>query len=144
MQLQKETNPALNTVTAYDEDYIEVNKTRHQQSIYFMAEGPIHHLDLQDPIDFTTEVLQKVTGVRPVAKDPMAFLEGTDSALENPEQIEVVLIGTGPKQIFLPAAVTSELLALRIGVEVMDTPAAARTYNILMSEGRRVVAALII
>lgn len=144
MLLQKETNPALNTVTAYGDDYIEINKTRHTHSIYFRPEGEIHALEIQNPIDFTTETLQKLTGVRAAEKDPMAFLDGRNQSLENPEQIEVVLIGTGAKQQFLPAAVTGDLLTLGIGVEVMDSQAAARTYNILMSEGRRVVAALLL
>lgn len=143
MQLQKETNPALNTVTAYDDDYIEINRVRHSHSIYFMSEGPINHLDIEKPSDFTTETLQKLTGVRTATKDPMAFLSGTNATLENPEQIEVLLIGTGTKQQFLAVEVVSDLLSLGIGVEMMDTPAAARTYNILMSEGRRVVAALL-
>lgn len=144
MQLQKDTNPALNTVTAYGDDYIEINKTGYHQSIYFMPEGPINGLDIQKPTDFTTELLQNITGVRPAEKDPMAFLDGANAALENPEDIEVLLIGTGRQQQLLHPAITSPLLGLRIGVEVMDTPAAARTYNILMSEGRRVVVALLL
>lgn len=39
MHIQKEVNPALNTVTAYGDDYIEINKTRHTQSIYFTPKG---------------------------------------------------------------------------------------------------------
>lgn len=144
MLLQKETNPALNTVTAYGNDYIEINKTRHTNSIYFMPEGQIHDLDILNPSDFTTETLQRVTGVCTAPKDPLTFLDGTQPSLQNPENIEVVLIGTGATQQLLPPAVISQLLAIRIGVEVMDTQAAARTYNILMSEGRRVVAALLI
>lgn len=144
MQLQKETNPALNTVTAYGDDYIEINKTRHTHSVYFMPEGEIHNLGIQKPSDFTTELLQKVTGVCAAEKDPMAFLEGSSQHLQNPENIEVLLIGTGMSQHLLPPSITSDLLSLRIGVEVMDSQAAARTYNILMSEGRRVVAALLI
>lgn len=144
MQLQKETNPALNTVTAYGNDYIEINQSRHTHSVYFMPEGQIYDLGIKNPSDFTTELLQKVTGVRTVAQDPMAFLEGNSKRLENPQDIELLLIGTGAHQHLLPTAVISDLLSLRIGVEVMDSQAAARTYNILMSEGRRVVAALLI
>lgn len=144
MLLQKESNPALNTVTAYGDDYIEINKIRYEQSVYFMPEGDIHHLNLYNPSDFTTALLQTLTGVRAAAKDPMAFLNGDAAALENPEQIEVVLIGTGAKQHFLATPVIMDLLTIGIGVEMMDSQAAARTYNILMSEGRRVVAALLI
>jgi len=56
---------------------------------------------------------------------------------------EVVLIGTGAK-LRLPAPTAlAEARAQRIGVEVMDTAAACRTYNVLLSEGRRVVAGLL-
>ena len=144
MQLQKDINPALNTVTAYGNDYIEINKTRHTHSIYFMPEGQVHDLDIHSASDFTTELLQKITGVRTAEKDPMAFLSGNAARLENPKNTEVLLIGTGAQQCFLHPAITSELLSLRIGVEIMNTQAAARTYNILMGEGRRVIAALIL
>jgi len=56
---------------------------------------------------------------------------------------ELVLLGTGERLIFPAAELTMVLLSRRIGVEVMDTAAACRTYNILMAEGRGVVAALI-
>ena len=53
----------------------------------------------------------------------------------------VVLLGTGATQQFPPAAFIAEFLSRGIGIEVMNTPAAARTYNVLASEARRVVAA---
>ncbi|HID72922.1 MAG TPA: hypothetical protein EYH03_04150 [Chromatiales bacterium] len=56
---------------------------------------------------------------------------------------EVVLLGTGPKQAFPAPDTLRPILERGIGLEVMDTAAACRTYNILMSEGRRVVAALL-
>jgi uncharacterized protein len=58
-------------------------------------------------------------------------------------QPEVIVLGTGRSQVFPDPAVYAGLLAGRIGFEVMDTGAACRTYNILVSEGRRVVAALL-
>jgi len=57
---------------------------------------------------------------------------------------EVVLLGTGARQQFPDAALLATLHARRIGVEIMDTPAACRTYNVLVAEGRSVVAALIV
>ena len=57
---------------------------------------------------------------------------------------EVVLLGTGARMVFPAAAVTQPLLRGSIGLEVMDTQAACRTYNILAGEGRKVLAALII
>ncbi len=56
----------------------------------------------------------------------------------------IILLGTGARIEFPSAAFTADILARRIGLEVMDTPAACRTYNILVHEGRNVVAALII
>lgn len=57
---------------------------------------------------------------------------------------QVVLLGTGARQQFPDPAVYAALLERGIGVEVMDTGAACRTYNIIAGEGRRVVAALLL
>jgi uncharacterized protein len=57
---------------------------------------------------------------------------------------EIILIGTGETLRFPPAAWTAGYLASGIGVEIMDTAAACRTYNVLLSEDRRVAAALLI
>ena len=57
---------------------------------------------------------------------------------------EIVLLGTGASQRFPHARVTAPLHRAQVGVEVMDTRAACRTYNILVAEGRNVTAALIV
>ena len=57
---------------------------------------------------------------------------------------EVILLGTGATQVFPPAAVMAACLGRGIGVEVMSNAAAARTFNVLASEGRRVVAGFVI
>ena len=59
------------------------------------------------------------------------------------EVVEFVLLGTGAKQTLPPRGIREALMAARIGLEFMSTEAAARTYNVLASEGRRVAAALI-
>jgi len=56
---------------------------------------------------------------------------------------EVLVLGTGKALTFPSPALTARLLQLGIGVEIMDTAAACRTYNILLSEQRNVVAALL-
>ena|SRR5579863_1670454 len=56
---------------------------------------------------------------------------------------EILIVGTGATQRFLPPELMARLGAGGIGVEVMDTAAACRTYNILLSEDRKVVAALL-
>jgi uncharacterized protein len=54
-----------------------------------------------------------------------------------------VILGTGVKLRFPSPSLTRALVEANIGLEVMDTGAACRTYNILMGDGRRVVAALL-
>ncbi len=58
-------------------------------------------------------------------------------------QPEVVLIGTGARQVFLPPRQMMFFYSRNIGVEVMTTAAACRTFNVLVSESRNAVAALI-
>jgi uncharacterized protein len=57
---------------------------------------------------------------------------------------EVVVLGTGSAQRFPTRELARALAATGVGVEVMDTRAACRTYNILASEGRKVAAAVLI
>lgn len=63
--------------------------------------------------------------------------------LDQADQIDVVLLGTGEKLHLLPAPLRAALKQAGLTVEVMNTGAACRTYNVLMAEGRRVVAALL-
>lgn len=56
----------------------------------------------------------------------------------------VVLLGTGEQQVFPAAEVLAACLTRGIGIEVMNNAAAARTYNVLASEGRRVAAAFLL
>ena len=58
--------------------------------------------------------------------------------------IELILLGTGQRMIFPHPRLQAALTARRIGLEVMDTPAACRTYNMLAADGRRVAAALVL
>ena len=58
-------------------------------------------------------------------------------------EVEFVLLGTGARNALPPRDVRDGLRAAGIGLEFMDTPAAARLYNVLTFEGRRVAAALI-
>lgn len=59
-------------------------------------------------------------------------------------QPELVLLGTGQRQVFPALHLRARLLRQGIGVEVMDNAAACRTYNLLADEGRRVVAAVML
>lgn len=59
------------------------------------------------------------------------------------DTIDVVFIGTGAETAHVPADLRAQLEDAGIGVEAMNSPAACRTYNVLVSEGRRVAAALL-
>lgn len=78
----------------------------------------------------------------PVASVAELRAEDLDIALElNPA---LVILGTGDKQIFPPAAIMAACLTRGIGIEVMNNASAARTYNVLAGENRRVVMAIIL
>lgn len=55
---------------------------------------------------------------------------------------DIILLGTGQRQIFPPRSILKLAADKRLGLEVMDTAAACRTYNVLLSEDRHVCAAL--
>ena len=58
-------------------------------------------------------------------------------------KIDVLLVGTGAEIAHLPTDFRAALEAAGIGVETMNSPAAARTYNVLLGEGRRIAACLL-
>lgn len=59
------------------------------------------------------------------------------------KRIDILIIGTGEQSLPQHAPFARALREMGLNVEVMDTPAAARTYNVLFDEGRRVAAALL-
>ncbi|MGB6241954.1 MAG: MTH938/NDUFAF3 family protein [Castellaniella sp.] len=141
MLLQKDFNPALNTVTAYGEHHLEINRVRFEATVCFGPEGPVRELELRTVAEIDAAFLKALVGLD-AAQDPLAFLDDTPSTLPK-DAPEVLLIGTGTRQTFLHPDTLRPLLNLGIGVETMTTQAAARTYNILMSEERRVLALLL-
>ena len=58
-------------------------------------------------------------------------------------QVDVILIGTGTELAHIPTALRSALEQAGMGVEIMNSPAACRTYNVLLSEGRRIALAVL-
>ena len=79
-----------------------------------------------------------------VSSDVKALLEADFQPLiDGVDQIDVVLLGTGKSLVFLDPKLRNALREKGLHVEVMDSGAACRTYNVLMAEGRRVLAALL-
>ncbi len=70
---------------------------------------------------------------------PSSFAQAAAMA----DEIDVVLLGTGEIMQFLPPAIRGALKDKGVTIDVMDTGAACRTYNVLMAEGRRVAALLL-
>jgi uncharacterized protein len=109
-----------NIFTRYGPGYVVVNDRRFEQSLVVMPDA------------LWTE--WPATTFEALTADHLEALTGLDR--------EVILLGTGERLRFPPAAVMRPLAGK--GLEVMDVPAACRTYNILMAEGRRVAAALLL
>lgn len=121
MKLHADTPTALNTVTAYGPGFIEINKVRHASAVLLTP-------DRVEPWEVASfEALGEGDLERLRALAP-----------------EVALLGTGSRQRFPHPRLSRALSEARIGLEVMTTAAACRTYNILMAEGRKVAAALLL
>jgi len=58
--------------------------------------------------------------------------------------VELVILGTGSRQVFPPVSILEPLVTASLGYEIMDTRAAARTYNIVASEGRNAAVAILL
>ncbi|WP_308910123.1 Mth938-like domain-containing protein [Pseudokordiimonas caeni] len=84
-------------------------------------------------------------GVYPIEATDIASLTLADfgKALNADPKIDLVLIGTGARMSLVPSALRAKLDAAGIGHDIMDTGAAARTYNVLLLEERRVAALLL-
>lgn len=94
-------------------------------------------------LTITENVVLTADGV--LTQDLAADIEALDEAdLESllDERPEVVILGTGEKTVFPPRQLTFAMARRGVGLEVMDTRAACRTFNILISEGRRPAAIL--
>jgi uncharacterized protein len=104
---------------------------------YGPGEVRIGELVLHAPCIVTADQLIRDWQARDVATLGLADLEPLFAL-----KPDVVLLGTGAKQIFPGSAVRQAFAARKVGLEVMDLGAACRTFNILVQEERRVAAAL--
>ena len=109
-------------ITAYDKNSISINGKAFSKSLIV-----------------TTRQLQKNWDIAAIESLQANHINQVLSF--NPE---LIIIGTGSSLIFPAVETYSAIIKLGIGVDFMDTRAACRTYNILMSEGRDVVAGLIL
>ncbi len=89
-----------------------------------------------------THVLRGTVMVTPWDAGPWGGMEDNETPLTLLGKIDVLLVGTGSEIAHLPAAFREAMETAGIGVEVMNSPAACRTYNVLLGEGRRIAACL--
>jgi uncharacterized protein len=108
-------------ITAYRSGEITVGGVSYRTSVLVSSEGGVE----QWP---------------PVVFEDFAEVHFEAIAVRDPE---IVLVGTGARVRFPPATLLGPCSRRRIGVEFMDTGAACRSYNFLLGEGRRVIAALL-
>jgi len=106
-------------ITGYGEGWVQINTIRYEKSLVVMPEHVIPEWPEKFE-DLAAENFEKLAELKP----------------------EVVLLGTGPTIRFVHPRMTAALTQIGVSVECMDTAAACRTYNILMAEGRYVIAAL--
>ncbi len=121
MKLHSDRPAGANTFTAYGDGWFDVNGERHTGSVLVVPEADVVAWGV---VDF--ESLSEADFERLVLLEP-----------------ELVLLGTGTRQRFPHPRLMASLAHRQIGVEVMDTGAACRTYNILAGEGRRALAAVL-
>jgi len=122
MKLQRDSLSHLNLITGYSAESIVINGTAHPCNL---AVTPESLLERWAPGQFDALSAVHLGGL----------LELKPS---------LVLLGTGARQHFPKPEILRPLIEAGIGYEIMDTGSACRTYNILASEGRRVVAALLL
>ena len=108
------------TIRRVSADAIVVGNDRYTCTIALTPEGPVE--------DFAPPPLGElaISHFEPLLED----------------ELELLILGTGDRTVFPPRELTFAFARRRIGLEVMDTAAAARTFNVLAGEGRRLAAVL--
>lgn len=122
MRFTQEPSSGINVIRAYGGGELRINDATYRGAVILSAstaqsEPHIANLDELIAID-----LSRVLALEP----------------------ELVLLGTGERQIFPAASFGAQFLRAGIGFEVMDTGAACRTFNVLVGEKRRVVGLLLV
>ncbi len=110
----------------------------------FVRHVDTHHVTLADRDLAHSFLLAPDRAVENWPIDNARMLDESHVAAVLALQPELVVLGTGERQVFPAAAFLAGFLRKGVGVEVMDNAAAARTYNLLASESRHVVAGFIL
>ena len=121
MKLQADRIEGQNAISRHGVEGVVVNGIEHRQSVLVPWQGPVVPWGVGGFEGLTVASFEAISALQP----------------------EVVVFGSGERLRFPKPALLQTLMKRRIGLETMDTPAACRTYNVLLAEGRSVVAALL-
>ena len=121
MKMQADRMEGQNAIARHGPDGIIVNGIEFTASVIVPWRGAVSDWDAREFDALTTDHFARLAALSP----------------------ELVIFGSGPRLRFPKPALLQPLMKLRIGFETMDTAAACRTYNVLLAEGRAVVAALL-
>lgn len=122
MQLTEHRNEQQLFVRKVDADAVTVIDRRIERSFILSATAAIEDFPVKRVQDLDAPAIDKILSLNP----------------------DVVILGTGVRAIFPAQWVFAEFLKRGIGLETMNSPAAARTFNVLISEGRMAVAAFLL
>jgi uncharacterized protein len=122
VKFQPDSLEGVNTIARHDGGSVWIGNQSYSGSVVVPWSGPIRAWSPADFDALTQAHFDEVLQLQP----------------------ELVIFGSGAKLRFPPPALLRGLIARRVGVESMDSAAACRTYNVLVSEGRTVVAALLL
>jgi len=127
MRFNQDSSSHAHVVRAYRQGELEIDDETHRTTVIVSAS--------------TLESAPQIRGVEDLSDaEAMRALIARMLALEP----ELALIGTGASQVFPATGFRAQFLSAGVGVEVMDTGAACRTFNVLAAERRRVVALLMV
>lgn len=121
MELNLDTGEGRYQIRAYTNDFIQINEQKIRNSLIVMPDKLIESWPPHSISDLTEQYLQIITDLHP----------------------SIVLLGSGEKLAFPDPQLLNVFYQKNIGIEVMNNGAACRTYSVLMSEGRKVAAALL-
>lgn len=122
MKLHLANAAGMNLFTGYGKSYVEINRQRYENSLIVLPGKIVKDWEIASFEHLATAHFEFLASLAP----------------------EIVLLGTGTRLRFPAPALTRSLVTAQIGLEIMDTAAACRTYNILATEGRKVAAALLL
>lgn len=108
--------------TGYGDGYVSINQIRYEKNLIVLPDHLIEDWPVTSVAQLEVQHFESLAQHTP----------------------EIIILGTGAKHQFPDHALLGQLAKMRIGIEIMDTKACCRTYNILVEEGRRVAAALLI